>query len=152
MEETRIFARPFTNGPKDALFHEMILFFRFVQQCCLVLTIFIAAYFVYWHMLLVDDVPKGLVVMIGTVSSFRHSRTRSLIRNQSVITLLLLQSSTVSHILFPRESVIAPLKNAIMQPFVLSIGYASLFSVEGLRSEKADDWFKPIRESKGFGS
>ena len=47
---------------------------------------------------------------------------------------------------------IAPLKNAIIQPFIISMGYASLFSVEGLRSEKADEWFKPIRESKGFGS
>lgn len=31
-------------------------------------------------------------------------------------------------------------------------GYACLFTVEGLRTPKADDWFKPIRENKGFGS
>jgi hypothetical protein len=67
MEETRIFPRPFTNGPRDALFTEIILFFRFIQQCSLVVTLFVASYFVYWHMTLIDDVPKGLVLMIGTV-------------------------------------------------------------------------------------
>ena len=83
MEETRIFARPFTRGPKDALFHEMVLFLRFVQQCCLVVTLFVAAYFVYWHIILVDDVPKGLVVMIGTVS--RGGRLVAQITNHEAV-------------------------------------------------------------------
>lgn len=67
MEETRIFARPIGNGPKDALFTEIILLLRFVQQCSLVVALFISTYFVYWHLTLVDDVPKGLVVFIASV-------------------------------------------------------------------------------------
>lgn len=67
MEETRIFPKPIGRGPKGALFTELILFLRFIQQCALVVTLFIAIYFVYWHLNLVDPVPKAYVVLIGTV-------------------------------------------------------------------------------------
>ncbi|KAH0547931.1 hypothetical protein GP486_008328, partial [Trichoglossum hirsutum] len=44
--------------------HQVLFFLRFVQLGAVVLTGFVAIYFVWWHELLREEVPRGLVVLI----------------------------------------------------------------------------------------
>lgn len=46
---------------------EILFLLRYVQQTAIILTGFIAAYFVYWHNALRDPVPSQLIELLTAV-------------------------------------------------------------------------------------
>lgn len=57
------------QAASSAVAPQILFFLRFIQQGSLVLTGFVAIYFVYWHVLLVDPVPAQLIAAIVAVRS-----------------------------------------------------------------------------------
>jgi hypothetical protein len=60
-------AQPAASG-SGQLAYQLLFLLRFIQLGSTVITGFIACYFVWWHVVLRDPVPPGMIAVICTVS------------------------------------------------------------------------------------
>jgi hypothetical protein len=80
---------------------QILFLLRFIQQGSLVLTGFVACYFVYWHNALRDPVPLPLIALVAAVRT-PHSPLPSILRYKLTIELVYTILPRVRHLLRAR--------------------------------------------------
>ncbi|KAH8595428.1 hypothetical protein B0O99DRAFT_686847 [Bisporella sp. PMI_857] len=114
---------------------QTLFFLRFIQQGSLVLTGFVAIYFVWWHNRLEDKVPRELVLLITTCSL-------TFIENYTSTALSIYRREVKpNHILL--------FKTSIPCSFGMLIAYYSLRQIPFIRTWcEGDNWFAPVSRGR----
>ncbi|KAE9377812.1 hypothetical protein N431DRAFT_541444 [Stipitochalara longipes BDJ] len=120
---------------------QIIFILRFIQQGALVLTGFVASYFVYWHNTLRDPVPLPL---IGLITACTISYLENCISSGFA-----LANASGNAKSTPNYSLL--LKTSTPCTLAMGAGYCAVRQMEFVRKWcEGDNWFRPIRETDGY--